>query len=693
MNADLWLNGQPLGNHPYGYTSFWYDVSDKLKFGETNVIAVRVKNEGLNSRWYSGSGIYRHVWLQILEPVHLAQWGTYITSSEVNAGTARVNVRSTVENKSNSPQTVRLSTNLFDPDGRDIIRIENAQSIGPSGRFEYNQNFIVTQPKLWSIESPQLYSAITEVFVGEKLTDRYITKFGIRSIAFDVLNGFQLNAKSLKLKGGCVHHDNGPLGSKAYDRAEERRIELLKESGFNAIRCAHNPPSPAFLDACDRLGMLVIDEAFDMWRLANNPDDYHLYFDSCWQKDIESMVMRDRNHPSIIMWSIGNEIRGMETPPVINVAKMLGNHIRKIEPTRPITAAVNGLSPKKDSFFAALDVGGYNYAAGGDHSKKSIYALDHKRVPDRVMWGSESYALVSHDAWKGVVDHSWVIGDFVWTAFDYIGEASIGWRGYMQESNFFPWNLAYCGDIDICGWKRPQSYYRDVLWKENQVSIFVKSPKPSFPLNPKKKYWSKWEWHDVVADWNWSAKTPSETGFEKKRFEVEVYSSCEEIELFLNDKSLGKKKTSSENKFKATWKVPYTPGTIKAVGYRNNTLVATSQLTTAQNPSKIRLSADRAAIKADGQDLSYITVELVDEKGIRHPKAEDLLKFSIKGPGIIVGVGNANPMSLESYQLQERKAWQGRCLVIVKSTKKEGKITLSASADGITSSQLTITAE
>ena len=693
MNADLWLNGQPLGKHPYGYTSFWYDVSDKLKFGETNVIAVRVKNEGLNSRWYSGSGIYRHVWLQILEPVHLAQWGTYITSSEVNAGTARVNVRSTVENKSNSPQTVRLSTNLFDPDGRDIIRIENAQSIGPSGRFEYNQNFIVTQPKLWSIESPQLYSAITEVFVGEKLTDRYITKFGIRSIAFDVLNGFQLNGKSLKLKGGCVHHDNGPLGSKAYDRAEERRIELLKESGFNAIRCAHNPPSPAFLDACDRLGILVIDEAFDMWRLANNPDDYHLYFDSCWQKDIESMVMRDRNHPSIIMWSIGNEIRGMETPPVINVAKMLGNHIRKIEPTRPITAAVNGLSPKKDSFFAALDVGGYNYAAGGDHSKKSIYALDHKRVSDRVMWGSESYALVSHDAWKGVVDHSWVIGDFVWTAFDYIGEASIGWRGYMQESNFFPWNLAYCGDIDICGWKRPQSYYRDVLWKENQVSIFVKPPKPSFPLNPQKKYWSKWEWHDVVADWNWSARTPSETGYEKKRFEVEVYSSCEEIELFLNDKSLGKKKTSSENKFKVTWKVRYTPGTIKAVGYRNNTSVATSQLTTAQNPSKIKLSADRAAIKADGQDLSYITVELVDEKGIRHPKAEDLLKFSITGPGIIVGVGNANPMSLESYQLPERKAWQGRCLVIVKSTKKEGKITLSASADGITSSQLTITAE
>jgi beta-galactosidase len=434
----------------------------------------------------------------------------------------------------------------------------------------------------------------------------------------------------------------------------------------------------------------VIDEAFDMWRIANNPEDYHLYFDSWWQKDIESMVMRDRNHPSVIMWSIGNEIRDMETPPVIEVAKMLGNHIRKIEPTRPITAAVNGLSPKKDSFFAVLDIGGYNYAAGGDHQKKSIYALDHKRVPDRIMWGSESYALASFDAWKGVIDHPWVIGDFVWTAFDYIGEASIGWRGYMQESNFFPWNLAFCGDIDICGWKRPQSYYRDALWKENQISLFVKPPKPSFPLNPKKKYWSKWDWHDAVADWNWSARTPAESGYENKRIEVDVYSSCEEVELFLNGKSLGKKKTSANTKYMAKWKVHYQPGILKAVGYKDSKEVRSDQLQTTGEASKIKLTADRINLKADGQDLSYITVELMDANGVRNPKAENLVNFSVTGPGTIVAVGNANPVSLESYQLPRRKAWQGKCLVIVKSTMQGGKIILSASADGIQASMVEI---
>ncbi len=683
MNADFWLNGEYMGTHPYGYTSFWFDLTDKIKFGGKNTIIVQVKNEGQNSRWYSGSGIYRHVWLKLLGPVHVSPWGIYITIPALNSSLAKVNIKTNISNESANASRVKLVTRVMNAKGIEVDKIESQRSVNPDTSMEVVQELAVNTPQLWSIESPVLYTAVTEVYSGNDLTEKTETKFGIRTISFDATNGFQLNGKTVKLQGGCVHHDNGPLGSKAYDRAEERRIQLLKASGFNAIRCSHNPPSPAFLDACDRLGMLVIDEAFDMWRIANNPYDYHLYFDEWWQKDIESMVMRDRNHPSVIIWSIGNEIRDMEKPKVIEVAKMLGDYIRQLEPTRPIAAAVNNLRPQKDPFFSTLDVCGYNYAAGGDHGKESLYKLDHDRVPGRVMMGTESYAMEAFGAWMGVVDNPYVIGDFVWTAFDYIGEASIGWRGYWQESNFYPWNLAYCGDIDICGWKRPQSYYRDALWKENQISVFVKPAKPSFPLNPDKQSWSKWEWHDVVADWNWQ-------GNENKPMDVSVYSSCPEVELFLNGRSLGKKQTNRETRLTATWQVAYQPGILKAVGYANGKQTASSQLQTAKQVSKIKLSADRATIKADGQDLSYITVELTDANGLRNPKAENLVKFKIDG-GTIVGVGNANPVSLESYQLPQRKAWQGRCLVIVRSSGKAGKITLTASSTGLQSSKLIVT--
>src|SRR6266487_2609124 len=325
MNAEFWLNGEYLGDHPYGYTSFSFDITDKIKFGKKNIIAVQAKNEGQNSRWYSGSGIYRHVWLKMFEPVHVSPWGIYIKTPDADTSSAEANIKTKVNNETNSSASnVRLVTRILNSKGNEVAKTESQQSINSKSSNEFAQDLTVTNPELWSIESPTLYTAITEIYYENKLTDRIETKFGIRTITFNAINGFRLNGKTVQLKGGCVHHDNGPLGSKAYDRAEERRVELLKASGFNAIRCAHNPPSPAFLDACDRLGMLVIDEAFDMWRLPNNPYDYHLYFDEWWQKDIESMVMRDRNHPSVIFWSIGNEIREMESPKVIAVSKMLG---------------------------------------------------------------------------------------------------------------------------------------------------------------------------------------------------------------------------------------------------------------------------------------------------------------------------------------------------------------------------------
>jgi len=683
MNADVWLNGQWVGAHPYGYTSFWFDLTDKVKFGGANVLAVKVKNEGENSRWYSGSGIYRHVWLKTLEPTHVAQWGTYITTPAVNASSARVNAKTRVLNESEQPARVTLLTRIVDGAGQEVTKVESSQTVEPKAAYEFNQDATIKSPALWSPDSPTLYTAVSEVYRDRQLTDRVETKFGVRTISFDAASGFRLNGQPLKLKGGCLHHDNGPLGARAFDRAEERRVELLKASGYNALRLAHNPPSPAFLAACDRLGVMVIDEAFDMWREGKNPHDYHLYFDEWWQRDVESMIERDRNHPSVIMWSTGNEIPNRDKPEVVKLAKVLGDYVRRLDPTRPVTSAVNDLREDKDPYFATLDVAGYNYAAGGDHMKKSLYEYDHGRVPNRVMVGTESYPLEAFDSWMNVLDHAYVVGDFVWTAFDYIGEASIGWRGYWQERNFYPWNLAYCGDIDICGWKRPQSFYRDALWKKDQVSVFVKPPRPSFEPNPKRQPWSKWHWLDVVADWNWK-------GFENKPLEVSVYSSCEEVELFLNGRSLGRRPTNRSTAYIATWEVPYQAGALRAVGYDAGGQAGAAELRSAGEPTRVRLSADRTSVKADGQDLSYITAELVDARGVRNPKAENLVKFALEGPGRIVGVGNANPVSTESYQQPQRKAWQGRCLVIVKSDKRAGKIKVRASAEGLAPAEVVI---
>lgn len=685
MNAEVWLNGRRVGEHPYGYTSFWFDLTDKVNFGGRNVLAVKVKNEGENSRWYSGSGIYRHVWIKMLEPTHVAQWGTYVTTPEVSSSAAKVSLKTSVQNESDTGARVRLVTRILDPTGMEVARVEDDKNVEARSTHAFEQDAPLKSPALWSHESPALYTAVSEVYRGQQLTDRVETKFGVRSISFDVAHGFRLNGQTVKLKGGCLHHDNGPLGARAYDRAEERRVELLKAAGYNALRMSHNPPSPAFLEACDRLGMLVIDEAFDMWREGKNPHDYHLYFDEWWQRDIESMIARDRNHPSVIMWSTGNEIPNRHRPEVARLSKTLAEYVKRLEPTRPVTSAVNELREDKDPYFATLDISGYNYAAGGDHLKQSLYETDHARVSDRIMVGTESYPLEAFDAWTNVVDHSYVIGDFVWTAFDYIGEASIGWRGYWQESNFYPWNLAYCGDIDICGWKRPQSFYRDALWKENQLSLFVRAPRPSFEPNPKRQSWSKWHWHDVLADWNWK-------GYEGKPLDVDVYSSCEYVELYLNGKSLGRQETNRSNRFTATWRVPYQPGTLKAVGFNNppRTAVASAELRTAAEPTRLNLIADRTRVRADGQDLSYVTVELLDARGVRHPKAENLVRFAVEGPGSIVSVGNANPVSTESYQQPQRKAWQGRALVIVKSGKQPGRIILRATSQGLPPASIVI---
>jgi len=684
MDAKVWINGEHLGNHPYGYTSFWYDISDKLHFGDENVIAVKVCNEGENSRWYSGSGIYRHVWLTITEPIHISTWGTSITTPVIEEGLATVIVSNDIVNLAETGASLKIKTKILNSSGEVVASQENELEIKTGGKVQVSQELEISSPDLWSIDSPVLYTAVTRIEDGHStLMDKVETRFGIRTVEFTT-EGFFLNGENLLLKGGCMHHDNGPLGAAAYDRAEERRVEIMKASGFNSIRCAHNPPSPAFLDACDRLGILVINEAFDMWRRGKNPQDYHRFFDEWWKEDIKSMVMRDRNHPSIIMWSSGNEIPERGDPEGVETSKILAEYIHILDPTRHVTSAVNGLGPDKDPYFATLDIAGYNYSFGGDHGRESIFKTDHHRVPERIMYCAESYPLVAFGAWMNVMDHPYVIGDYVWTGFDYLGEASIGWRGYPHEGSFYPWNHAFCGDIDICGMKRPQSFYRDVLWQSGQLlSIFVIPPVPSFEVNPDRVYWSKWHWQDVVDRWNWK-------GFEGQPLEVEVYCAHDRVELFLNEESLGTRETNRGTEWIARWEVPYQKGTLKAVAYNGNQEVETYALITASEPETILMTADRSLIKADGQDLSYIRVELLDGKGDRNTMADNLMNFEIDGPGTILAVASSNPMSKESYQQSNRKAYQGRCMVVVKSTGNPGDILLKASSTGLNPGTITI---
>jgi beta-galactosidase len=685
MNADVWLNGEHLGNHPYGYTSFRYDMTPMLKKGEENVLSVRVRNEGHNSRWYTGSGIYRHVHISVFNPVHLDPWWTAVSTAELDQDNAKINIEATAFNAAPESKNLMLVSHILDRSGKELTVAETGENSMADSWIDISHLITIPSPELWSTDSPVLYTVVNELFTissdgSRTLQDSLALPFGIRTIKINAKDGFMLNGQHVLLKGGCMHHDNGPLGAAAFDRAEERRVELMKASGFNAVRCSHNPPSPAFLEACDRLGMMVIDESFDMWTKPKNPDDYHLYFEKWWERDVESMVRRDRNHPSVILWSIGNEIPERGAPEGAQLAATQAAFVRKLDNTRMITSAVNSLGPDKDPYFAALDVAGYNYAV-------DKYISDHKRLPERIIVSTESFPLEAFDYWSGVEDNSWVIGDFVWTGFDYLGEASIGWLGYPHDRNFYPWNHAYCGDIDICGFKRPQSYYRDILWKNGrQISLFVKPPVPSFPLNPEKAPWSKWEWQDVTDCWNWP-------GYEGKDLGIEVYSSYPEVELLLNGKSVGKKKNGRSNEWLTSWNVGYEPGQLVARGFDEKGNSYDSELKTAGQVSVIRLEADRRTIKADGQDLCYVTVELTDKDGIRNPECADQVKFDISGPGKIQATGSSDPKSTESFTLPSRKAYRGRCMVIVRSGKEKGEIILKAVSEKTGSAEIKIMVE
>jgi len=679
MNSDVWINGHFLGNRPYGYIPFYYDITPYLHNGE-NVIAVRVRNEGKNSRWYSGSGIYRHVWLITTGPVHVEQWGVLITTPQISRNSALVNIKTTITTIRNGGQ-LKLVTAITDPKNKSVsLTATPFETTGASN--EISQNIKVNAPLLWSPGSPNLYRAITEIKQGNQVLDHIVTTFGIRSIKVSAEKGFLLNGNVVKLRGGCIHHDDGPLGSATIDRAEERRIELLKKNGFNAIRTSHNPPSKQLLDACDRLGMLVIDEAFDQWQRAKNPDDYHLYFDEWWKKDLDAFILRDRNHPSVVFWSIGNEINERVEPSGLVIEKQLVDEVKRLDKTRPVTEAICSFwdhpGYKWDTTAAAyamLDVGGYNYMW-------KEYEADHRKYPQRVMMGTESFPREALKNWNMVEKQPFVIGDFVWTAMDYLGETGVGHSSLKPHSSpllqTYPWFNANCGDIDLIGDKKPQMYYRDIVWRTSALHMMVHTPIPP----GRKESVSYWGWPDEVPYYHFP-------GSEGMPITVNVYTRYPEVRLELNGKVIDQKKVSADN-LTATFNLDYQPGTLKAVALNNGKAVDAVTLTTAGKPAKIRLSADRDHIKANRNDLSYVTVEVVDKDGRLVPNSVMSLRFVLTGNGEIAATGSADPQDMQSFQKTEHRTFRGKCLVIVRPKGKAGKITLKAQGNGLTGSELVI---
>lgn len=686
MNAEVFINGKSLGIRPYGYSSFSYDLSPYLEYGGENVISVRVDNaQQINTRWYSGSGIYRHVWMLTTDPIHVAQWGVAISTTGVSAQKATVQIKTLIKNETAISQSITLKTSLLNKNAKNVGNDQMQVSLPANSEKEIVRVITVSNPLLWSPETPNLYQAQIQISKDKKVVDDTQSAFGIRSIKFTPENGFQLNGKTIKINGGCVHHDNGCLGAAAFDRAEERKVELLKAAGFNAVRTSHNPPSEAFLKACDELGLLVMDEAFDCWKIGKNKNDYARYFDQWWSRDLEALVKRDLNHPSIIMWSIGNEIPERGDPEAVKTAKMLVEDIRKIDVSRPVTSAVvekNNGWEIFDSLMAVHDVAGYNY-----HLYNA--PADHQRVPSRIIVQTESYPRDAFKNWELVHDNNYVLGDFVWTAMDYLGESGIGrWYysgevpGEHWEHDLFPWHAAYCGDIDLLGWRKPISHYRSMLYNKGaQLYLAVREPAPA-PMEIKETWWSVWP---TWESWTWP-------GFEGKDVQVEVYSKYPRVRLYLNNKLIGEKATAREQQFKATFTVPYTHGILKAVGVEDDKEVESKWLQTAGVAAKIKLTADRKAISANGQDLTYITVEITDADGVFQPNAVNRLHFSIEGPGVIAGIDNADIKDTDLYVGDTRKVWHGRALVVIRSRQKAGDIQLKVASPGLSENAVSIQA-
>jgi beta-galactosidase len=652
MDSQVYVNGRRAGGWPYGYSSFWVDITPYVKTGSNEIVVSVDNSRQPNCRWYSGSGIYRNVWLVTTGPTYIDDW------------------------------SLALGTPEFTASGDCRIELTASVVMADGSRRPLSRTIEVKSPRLWSPDSPTLYEAEVSIPEGDRISFSY----GLRTIEYSAERGLLLNGKPLLLNGACVHHDNGILGAAAYDDAEYRKARLMKEAGFNAVRTSHNPPSEAFLRACDELGLLVIDESFDGWREQKNPHDYSRFIDEWWQRDIDAMVGRDRLHPCVFCWSIGNEVIERKKIEVVKTAHKMAARIRETDPEhRPVTSALAAWDPEWDIYdplAAEHDIVGYNYMI---HKAES----DHERVPSRVMMQTESYP---RDAWQNyqmALTHSYIVGDFVWTGLDYVGESGIG-RYYYEgdvpgeswERPLYPWHAAYCGDVDLTGLRKPVSYYRALMWNGGATSLAVREP-DGYLGKVKTSMWSTWP---TQHSWNWP-------GWEGKPIEVEVYSRQPEVSLYLDGKLVGRKATQQ---MKATFSLPYQPGTLRAEAGGES-----ARIETAGEPRSIRLTVDQAlrpasaaamhtGPSADGE-LCFVTVEIVDGEGRVVPTADTGLTFAVSGAGELLAAGNADVRDEDPYSDASHRAWHGRALAVVRKTGKKGKsAVLSVMAQNLPTARVTL---
>ena len=642
QNSQVYVNGTLVGTHFYGYTPFKLNISPYIKKG-VNTVAVRVDNsQQPNCRWYSGSGIYRHVWLEKYN-----------------------------ENKMDDPEKLFVRTEKIYGMSADGTHADSA-AIHITYANQFDETRMLKNVELWSPQHPKLYP----IKVGE-LT----VKHGVRSFSYDAKRGFLLNGQPTLINGACVHHDNGVIGAMAFDAAEIRKVKLMKEAGFNLIRTSHNPQTRAMLDACDSLGMMVIDESFDGWYAEKSKYDYHMVIDSCYQEDISAMVLRDRNHPSIISYSIGNEVIERKDIRVIQTAQKFKNVVTSLDSTRPVTEALCSWDKDWEIFdphAAVLDIVGYNYMM---HKAES----DQQRCPERVMWQTESYPRDAFKNWKHTADRPYIIGDIVWTGLDYLGESAIGQFHYEGESrkehfqaNHFPYHGAYCGDVDMTGWRKPISHYRDMLWnakEENpEVYLAVREPDNYYHGHVTETLWSVWP---TWESWNWH-------GWEGKNIDVEIYTKAPKVRLYLNDKLVAEKEVNLATEYKAVITMPYQPGTLKAVSVdKDGKEMQASILRTSEEPAAVRLTSDRKQLSANGEDLVYITVEVVDKNGNLVPDATLPVNVSVSGKAKLLAAASASFKDLEPKTSPSLTTYKGRGVIVVRSDKSVGKAVVTVTSPAL----------
>ena len=681
QNSEVWINGHYLGKRPFGYSSFRYNLTPYLKFGgQLNQIAVRVDNSAQpNSRWYTGSGIYRNVWLVATSAVHIDHWGTFVTTPAVDEQMATVNMEVKICNRTNQEVAIRVATTFISPEGKTLAtsQLETKQSDAVT---VYQQRIDLMEPRLWSVENPSMYKAVTKVFADGKLSDEYETPFGIRYFKFDPAKGFFLNGKPMKLLGVNNHHDLGALGAAFNTRAAERQLEILKEMGCNAIRMSHNPPAPELLDLCDRMGFVVMDEAFDCWAVKKMEFDYHVNWEAWHERDLADMVRRDRNHPSVLIWSIGNEIREQFDSTGIRIGKELVGIVKRLDSTRLVTCGLTEQDPAKNFIYQskALDLVSFNYkhrqyldfpknfpgesllaaenmsafATRGHYDMPSdsiriwpqAYNLPLKANPDftassydncHALWGA-----THEETWKVVRSNPFVSGMFVWSGFDFLGE---------PEPYKWPARSSYYGIMDLCGFSKDIYYFYQSEW----------TTKPVLHLFP------HWNWKEGQTIDVWA-----------------YYNHADQVELLLNGVSQGVQ-SKTPDRFHAMWRVKYQPGSIMVRSRKDGKPVLEKEIQTAGKAAKIELLADRTSLKADGRDLSFITVKVTDTNGNLVPDAANLINFKVKGAGFVAGVDNGCQTSMESFKASFRKTFNGMCLLIVQTRKEAGSIAIEATSEGL----------